>query len=270
MSRPSQYRCERDVVKLLEKTNLSVNALRLVHATYHHLDNHPGWTPPVMAMPPTANDDRICTVLCAELCATAGTPGANDISMVREGVRDLDHTGLFQHIEIVGRKLRFRFSSQLARAAQQVKNGRFVMLDCDFIARLRTVPQMQFYTRAEMVTRQNYPSFYLPAQCVALEPWCTTKRTWLAAAARVGELLDQEYLFIPELDAKREKVIQVRVKISHSATRWSRGKLYPRYTFTPVSLVACGQARTLTRCELTLRREWTSVSGPKKGARLAA
>ena len=86
MSRPSEYRCEEKVVTLLEQAKLSLNALRFVHATYHHLDNNPGWTPSHMSLKPTPTDDRICTVLAAELCAATATPGANDISMIHEGI----------------------------------------------------------------------------------------------------------------------------------------------------------------------------------------
>jgi len=270
MSLPSQYRCEAQVVKMLEDTKLSVNALRLVHAAYHHLDNHIWWVPHQMMLPPTPTNDRICTVLCAELCATTGTPGANDLSIVHDGVGDLAGTGLFQHLEIDGRKLRFRLSSAFADATQQLKNGRFVMMDCAIVAQLRTVPQISFYTRAEMVARQDFPSFHLPGVCPASAPWSRSKRTWLAAAARVGQLLDQEYLFIPELDERRENVARVKVKIVHAATKWSAGKLYPRYSTEPVSVVAFGKANTLTRSELARRQKWTSVARPERAVRTAA
>ena len=270
MSLPSQYRCEAQVVTILEKTKLSVNALRLVHAAYHHLDNHPLWVPHQMMLPPTPTNDRICRVLCAELCATTGTPGANDLSMVHDGVRDLAGTGLFQHLEIDGRKLRFRFSSSFADATQQLKNGRFVMVDCAVLAQLRTVPQIQFYTRAEMVARQDFPSFQLPGISPVSAPWSKTKRGWLAAAARVGKLLDHEYLFIPELDERRENVARVKVKIVHACTKWSAGKLYPRYSTEPVSVVVFGKASTLTRSELVRRQKWTWVSRPGKAMPAAA
>jgi hypothetical protein len=264
MSLPSQYRCEAQVVKILEDTKLSVNALRLVHAAYHHLDNHPWWMPHQMMLPPTPTNNRICTVLGAELCATTGTPGANDLSMVHDGVRDLAGTGLFQHLEIDGRKLRFRLSSRFADATQQLKNGRFVMVDCAIVAQLRTVPQIRFYTRAEMAARQDFPSFHLPSVCPVSAPWSKTKRTWLAAAARIGKLPDHGYLFIPELDERRENVVRVKVKIGHAATKWSSGKLYPRYSTEPVSVVAFGKASTLTRSELARRQKWTSVARPKR------
>lgn len=262
MSSPSQYRCEEKVVHLLENKNLSLNALRLVHATYHHLDNHVGWTAATMALPTKPHDDRVCTVLCAELCATTGTPGANDIAMVREGVRDLAGTGLFHTLELDGRKLRFRFSKTLADATQRMKKPRFAILDCDVIARLRTAHQVLFYTRAEMVTRQRRPLFYLPRVCPNSEPWSDTKRTWLSTASRVGKHLGQDYIFIPELDARREKVCAVKVKIVHPRTTWSAGKLYPRRAIEPISVAAQGMVNTLTRRELQMRRDWTRITCP--------
>jgi hypothetical protein len=262
MSSPTQYRCEEKVVNLLENKNLSLNALRLVHAAYHHLDNHVGWTPATMALPAKPDDDRVCTVLCAELCATTGTPGANDIRMVREGVRDLEGTGLFQTLELDGRKLRFRFSKTLADATQRMKKPRFAILECDLIAKLRTPWQVLFYTQAEMVTRQQRPMFYLPRVCPIYEPWSDTKRTWLSTASCVGKHLGQDYIFIPELDAKRDSVVAVKVKITHQRTNWSVGKLSPKRAIEPISVAAQAKSNTLTRQELDMRRDWTQVTGP--------
>ena len=262
MSRPSEYRCEEKVVTLLEQAKLSLNALRFVHATYHHLDNNPGWTPSHMSLKPTPTDDRICTVLAAELCAATATPGANDISMIHEGINGVAEHNLFQHLQLDGRKVRFRYSKHMAEAAQPLMKSRFVFLDCDLIARMRSPWQVLFYTRAAMVTRQDRPIFYIPRVCPVSEPWSDTKRTWLAAAARVGQMLDQKYVIIPELDARREKVTGVRVKIVHGATKWSKGKLFPRYATEPVCVVAHGKACTLSRGELKQRIEWTRATGP--------
>lgn len=71
-----------------------------------------------MALPSTRTDDRIATALCAELCSTTAAPGANDIGMVHRGVEDLADTELMEHLQISGRKIRFRFSSTLANATQ--------------------------------------------------------------------------------------------------------------------------------------------------------
>lgn len=260
MSGPSQYRCEADVVALLERRKLSLHALRLVHAMYHYLDNHPGWKPAMMALPATKTDDKIATALCAELCATTASPGANDLRMIHNGVRDLENTGLFEHLEISGRKIRFRFSITFAHATQQIKGGKFAMLDCDIIARLHTSSQILFYTRAAMLTRADYPKFMLPGVCPANAPWDKTKRIWLASAARVSDELDQDYLLVPELDRKRERVQGVWVKISHAKTDWSPDKLYPKYTGVPIAVASQGRAHTLTRSEQTNRRKWTRVT----------
>ena len=93
------------------------------------------------------------------------------------------------------------------------------------------------------------------------EPWSKTKRTWLSAACRIGELLGHHYIFIPELDAQCERVIAVRVKIVHQKTQWSQGRLFSRRATEPVSIVANGKSRTLTRHDLTHRSSWNSVTG---------
>jgi len=262
MSSPTRYRCEEKVVTLLEKKKLTLNALRLAHATYHYLDNHPGWQPSFMALGDDLGQVRTCTALCATLCATTASPAANDLDMIHEGMRDLDGTGLFQTLELDGRKLKFRYSHSLATAATKLVKSRFSMVDCGIIAQLQSPWQIYFYVRAEMVNRQRHPIFYLPRVCPVNEPWSRTKRTWLAAASRVGPILGHHYVFIPELDPQCENVVAVKVKIVHSKTQWSQGRLFPRHAPEPVSIVANEKSRTLTRLELSKRKNWTRVDGP--------
>ncbi|SEK94722.1 hypothetical protein SAMN05444413_104243 [Roseivivax marinus] len=261
MSSPSHYRCEKDVVHLLENKKLSLSALRLVHATNHYLDNHPGWHATHMNLADNLGQNRVCTALCSILCQTTGSPGANDIGMIHEGMRDLQDADLFRVLELDGRKLRFRYSHSLAEAATIYKKPKFAMLDCSIIAGLRSPSQVYFYTLAEMVQRQRQPTFYIPRVCPQTEPWSQTKRTWLAAACRIGKLLGHDYVFIPELDDQCEQIVAVKVKIVHHATQWSPLCLFPRRAVEPVSIVANGKSRTLTRQELGKRSRWTSVSG---------
>ena len=94
------------------------------------------------------------------------------------------------------------------------------------------------------------------------EPWSETKRTWLAAASRVGKLIGQHHIFIPELDPQYEHVIRFKVKIVHAKTQWSEGRLFFRHAPEPVSIVADGKSRTLTRLEQRKRRGWTRIDGP--------
>ena len=261
MFSPQHYRCEENVVTLLEKKKLSLNALRIVHATYHYLDNHTGWTPASMALEETPGKNRTCTVLCATLCQTTGSPSANDIGMIHDGLKGLNGTDLFSRLEVDGRKLRFRFANALANATKRLINGKFAMLDCGIIAQLRSPWHVYFYTRAEMAHQQKYPFFYLPNVCPDREPWSETKRKWLSAACRVGEFLGQHYVFVPELDEQCEYVIRVKVKIVTAKSQWSAGRLYPRHAAEPVSIVARGKSRTLTRDELRERKNWTLVDG---------
>ncbi len=261
MSSPQHYRCEENVVKLLEIKKLKLNALRLVHATYHYLDNHPAWEPSYMALRESQGTVRSCTVLSAHLCQTTGSPGSNDISMVHEGIRDLKNVGLFETLELDGRKLKFRYSHSMATAATKHVKAKFSMIDCGKIAQLRSPWQVYFYIRAEMAHRQNFPSFYLPRVCPEKEPWNETKRTWLAAACRVGTLLKHHYIFIPELDPLCENIVRVKVKIVHSKSQWSAGKLFPRHSPEPLSIVSNGKSQTLTRNELKKRRDWTTFGG---------
>lgn len=260
MSSPRHYRCEEKVVKLLEERKLSLNGLRLVHATYHYLDNHPGWKPHYMNLKAADGKERICTALCAQLCETTGSPAANDINMIHHGIRDLENTDLFRTLKLDGRKLRFRFGHRLAAGAEKIKAGKFVVLDCGIIATLRSPWQVYLYTRAEMVHRQRNPMFFLPRVGPA-ERWQDTKRTWLSAARRIGEIMGHHYVIIPELDEQCEQVIAVKVKVVHRKTQWSEGRLYPRHAPEPVSIVATGKSRTLTRHELRRRTNWTLVDG---------
>lgn len=143
-------------------------------------------------------NDRVCTALCSILCETTGSPGANDIGMIHKGMRGVRDADLFRVLELNGRRLRFRFSHVFADATTLFKKGEFAILDCQIIFQLRSPSQIYFYTRAEMVQCQQRPVFYLPGVCPNNESWSRTKRTWLSAACRVGELLGHHYIFIPE------------------------------------------------------------------------
>ena len=98
--------------------------------------------------------------------------------------------------------------------------------------------------------------------CPISEPWSDAKRTWLSTASCVGKHLRQDYIFIPELDAKRDNVVAVKVKIARQRTNWSIGKLYPKRAIEPISVAAQGKSNTLTRQELNMRRDWTRVTEP--------
>lgn len=256
MSKPSEYRCQEDVLRLLEKHNLSLPALRLVHACHYYVDQHPRWHLGLM----TNAGARNCTVRCTDLIAATGTAGAKDNRMIADGIRDLADKGIFTVLDLSEnrRKLTFRFSKSFVNAGTHLKNSRFAMLDTEILAKLRSPAHVMFYSWATMVQRAKFPQFSFRG-VGENDPWSNSKRSFLRAAASVGGHLGHGYVIIPELDDFQEYVAFVRVKIVSASSQWSPGMLYPRSSPEAVSIVQNGVARTLTRSELRQRRDWTHI-----------
>ena len=258
MSKTSEYMCHEKIVALLERSNLSLAALRLTHACYHFIDQHPGWRLENMNL----TGERCCTARSTEILAFPATPGATDNDMIMDGIRDLEGTAIFDVLKrsANGRKLMFRFSRRFVKCGTRHKGDLFSMVDLDWIARLRSRSHILFYTRAVMAERSRCPQFYLPGIDPLEAPWSKSKRGWQRAAERVGQHLGHDYLFIPELDEFREDIVRVRVKITTPRTEWSEGKLYPRRSAEPASVVEAGKARALTAAELASRSAWREVA----------
>ena len=257
MSKPTEYRCHAKIVALLEQTKLSLAALRLVHACYHCVDQTPYLRLEMMELP----GDRSCRVRCTEVMAAVGTRGANDNRMIHQAIRDLEGRGIFHtlKLDVAAQVLIFQFSKTFVKAGRQNKGDRFAMIDTEVVSALRSPAHVLFYSRAAMVDRMKYPNFILPAFDEDGPGWVETKRSWLRAAARVGEIMGHDYLFVPQLDAFRKRVVLVRVKVDTGRSIWSAGKLYPRLSVEPVSIAAGGTTRTLPAKELRQRREWRRV-----------
>jgi hypothetical protein len=246
--------------RALEGANLSLDALRLVHACYHFLDQHPFWKLELMALP---GGKRECTARCTELVACTANKTANDNSMIHQGIADLEGKRIFDVLELSPnhRTLRFRFCRAFAADGMFYKGDLFAMVDTAQIAALPSPTHIQFYTRAVMAERSNYPLFLLPGINAVSAPWAgSNKRRWLRAAARVGPILEHDYLFIPILDDYRETVIGVKVKITTSELQWSTEMLFPRHSPEPISVVENGKVNTLTAAELAVRRTWRKVA----------
>lgn len=258
MSKYSEFRCEADVIKLLEQADLSLAALKLVHACYYLADQDRNHCLATMAV----NKDYQITVLSADIMIATGSAGANDNRMIIKGIRDLAGKKIFDRIDTSQdcRKVRFRFSKPFLAATTKYKNGSFAMIDTDVLSKLRSVYQLLFYTQACKVERSNFPTFALPIS--EERPWTTTKRGWLRAASKLGPLLNHHYLFIPKLDRDQEKVAQVVVKISVDSKPWPAGNLYPRNSPEPVAIVVDGRHHVLSNSELRSRAQWRAVGGP--------
>lgn len=258
MSKKSEYKCHEKIVALLEQANLSLPALRLTHACYHFIDQHPGWNLEFMNL----KGHRDCTARCTDLTAYGGTPGSKDNDMIADGIRDLQGKGIFDVLgkSENGRKVVFRFSRTFVRQGVFYKKDRFSMIDMDWISRLRSPSHVLFYSRAAMVERSKYPQLYLPGIDPSKTPWSASKRGWLRAAARVGAHLGHDYIFIPMLDKFREDIIAVKVNITTRDTKWTAGMLYPAVSTTGVSVVEGGKAASLTGEELKARQRWRKVA----------
>lgn len=259
MSKSNEYRCDAKVIEFLEGLELSLAALRLVHACYYLIDQNPRFSLATMSL----QKERRFTTLCTHVMQIAGAPGANDNRMIDSGIEDLKGKKIFDTIEFSEnrRKLKFRFSKKFIQAASETKSSRFAMLDMDAIAKLRSSTQILFYTRAVLVQRARHPMFFLPGVSEK-SPWREDKRTWLRAAEKVSKFLGHDYVIIPELDEFQEYVSSVKVKIVTPDAMWSNGRLYPRSFSEAVSIVASGHSYTLTAQELKARRNWTKVPPP--------
>lgn len=258
MSKYSEFRCEAGVIKLLEQAELSLAALKLVHACYYLADQNREHCLADMAV----HEDYQITVLCADIMLATGSAGANDNRMISNGIRDLAGKKIFDRIDTSrdGRKVKFRFSRRFLTIAQQFKNGSFAMIDANVLSKLRSVYQLLFYTQACKVERSNFPTFALPIS--EDRPWTTSKRGWMRAASKLGPLLEHQYLFIPKLDRDQEKVASVMVKISVGSRGWPAGNLYPRNSPEPVTIVVDGVHHVLSASELRSRSRWRAVGSP--------
>ncbi|WP_370160708.1 hypothetical protein [Limimaricola soesokkakensis] len=261
MSGSNEYRCDVEVVEFLERQELPLAALKVVHACCFLVDQDPRYNLQRMSL----RKDLCFNARCKIIMQITGSPGANDNRMIEEGIRDLSGKAIFERIEISENRqnISFRFSKKFITAASPTKGSRFAMVNTAAIANLRSSAQIYFYTRAAMVERANYPNFYLPG--ISEEaPWRSNKRTWLRAAEKVSALLGHDYVIIPELDPSQAYASSVKVKIVTPETEWSDGRLYPRYGSEAVSIVTGGRSYTLTSKELKARRAWTKVPPPKR------
>ena len=160
MSRPSEFLCTERCIDHIERANLPLYALRLVHACHFLIDQSQGLSMQHMAM----HRERHYTVRCRSLMETTGTPKANDFQMIRRGVEQLRGNRIFSqlHLHEHGKKLTFHFDKSYAYDAIRKKSDKFGLLDADDLRALRTPEQIMFYTRSVMVLRSDYPMFTLP------------------------------------------------------------------------------------------------------------
>jgi hypothetical protein len=92
--------------------------------------------------------------------------------------------------------------------------------------------------------------------------WSDVRDLWLGAAKRLSTETGHAYLFCPRVDPLTDRVIGMRVKISHDSTMWYPGRLYRRDADKPPTVVSAGASTYLTRSKALMREAWTHVNRP--------
>jgi len=257
MSYKTSYLCTDRTIKRIEELNLSLNALRLLHALQYYVDANLEGYKPAMAMgklPPVflrSND----------LLELAGTPSANDLNTIIAGVADMP-PGIFDTLCLSEdrRSLQFRFTTALANDFVKYKREAFAIIDIDILRRLHTVRQIKLYTRMAMAIGADFPKFRLP-WAPQEAPWPQAKRRWIATSSKVSKVFDVEVLLLPAVGIFSGEVDHIDVKLVAAASKWHSGTLYPR-DGTGVIAISQGCASVLTRDDVRSRRRWRRVSGP--------
>lgn len=256
MSAHTEFRCEEDIVSMIELANLPLHALRVFYGLHYLIDSDPQKT--VLTMGPPHR--RPMQVKCRKIVQSTFPIGTNDLRLIRSAEEPLLAANIFAKYEYGEKEnaLEVRYSDKAVLAAEQRKNGKFAIVDSVWLSRLSTPAQIMFYVRMMMHEAMQAPAFYIPGISTGT-PWQKMKKPWLRAAEKLSIGFGHQFLFCPEVDRMSEQVIAVRVKISHQRTTWYPGSLYCRKADKPPIAVSSGTSRAITRNELANRSQWTTV-----------
>lgn len=268
MTAQSIYRCEEKIVQHFEDLKLPLQALRLAHACLYLMESRREGTLIQYTLPKRTQMPAFVAT-CAELLTIMGTAKAKDLRALRKGIEQLRATGIFEILSLndTGRKLSFKPGYTLALCAVRTKNSPFALVDLEKIRRLRSAQHIYLYVRAEMVQRSDFPLFELPHIRTDAGSWERQKRNWRSAALAVHKALDVDLLLVPELDAFRDQIIRVKVKLSTRTSKWSPHKLYSGEAPVSAILVTGGLSTMLSSTEYRTRRNWTRVGGAQHANR---
>ncbi len=256
MSAHTEFRCDEDIVRMVESANLSLHALRVFYGLHYLIDSDPSRRV-IMMGPPHRRPMR---VKGRKITQSTFPIGTNDLRQVRTAKDELMEANIMAHFEYFDREsaLEFRYSDKAILAAEQRKGGKFAIVDSAWLSRLSTPSQIMFYVRMMMHEAMQAPAFYIPG-ISAGNPWQKVKKPWLRAAEKLSIGFGHQFLFCPEIDRMSEQVIAVRVKISHQRTTWYPGSLYCRTADKPPIAVSLGLSQAITRQEVVHRSQWTEI-----------
>ncbi len=258
MSTHTQFRCDEEIVQMIENANLPLHALRVFYGLHYLIDADPS-KHVILMSPPHRNS---MTVKGRKIRQATFPSGTNDLKFLPDAQESLLASKLLSVYEIDDqtKTLTFRYSDKAIVASGQKKGGKFAIADSLCLTRLSTPEQIMLYIRTMMHQRMKAPSFYISG-ISASTPWQSAKKSWVSAAEKLSKELDQQYLFCPEADRMSEQVSAVKVKISNDQSSWFSGSLYYRLADKPPTAVSAGHSGAVTRAELLKRETWTKV-GP--------
>lgn len=271
------YTVPAPVVEFLQDGPRSFHALRLTHGIIYAL--HVAVRGSLALVPAQFNKEHS---LRAKLITDAvGPERANDNGWIHTAVREHEDQDIFEKIEIVGRRIRFRLSRRF-RDSFGSKSRVFAPMQTRNVRQCRTLHDLLFLTLSSMNGGKNYPVFELPriVKRLSSEPsgplvllpmrttpdawrltWSESSRSWAKAAMRVSGILNYAFLIGPQQDMIDDRVTKVVVKVQHANTQWARGRLYKFDAGTRgvIEIRMTGQKSVLRQSELQSKWHQTVI-----------
>lgn len=96
MSKPSEYLMYHDLISLIERSKLSLHALRLFNACYAYTDR----TPLLSVQLISATGRPGCTAACSELATITGSPSGKSTAWIKGSIDELKKTNLMPDLSL--------------------------------------------------------------------------------------------------------------------------------------------------------------------------
>lgn len=251
------YSMPADMINLLNRENLSLNALRLVHGLYLAI----GMTvPDPRSWGIAASKD--CRIRLSALRKTIGPRGAKDNRVYRAAIEELrEKSRLFAILEVIarGQGVRCRFASHVVDCVRG--RNAYARFTTEDVAQCRSAFELKLLSNVLLHRNKDRPVFFLPGyegKAIAA-PWPKNRDRWLRAALKVAGMTGDRFLFVIQDNDWETDKMAIKVKLSHTATAWDPGKLYSLGTMTRLVEVDATGHRYLDADTALSRRRYTKV-----------
>jgi hypothetical protein len=247
-----------DLIDLLNRQDLSLNALRLVHGLYLAV----GMTHPDKKMWGIAAS-KDCRVRLAALRKTIGPRGAKDNRVYHAAIIELrEKSSLFVTLEVIarGQGILCRFASHVVNCVRgrNLAYARFTTYD---LAQCRSPVELKFLGNVLLHRNKDRPVFLLPGYegKQLASRWPKERDRWLRAARKIADKTGDSFLFVLASDDWEADKLMIKVRISHDATAWDTGKLYSMGAMTRLIEVDATGHRYLDVETVMSRRRYAKV-----------